>query len=37
MHDENDLTVMSIKMTGSIILSLIWTLLVSTMLFALAG
>lgn len=37
MHDENDLTVMGIKMTGSIILSLIWTLLVSAMLFALAG
>ena len=37
MHDDNDLAVMGVKMTGSIILSLIWTLLVSTMLFALAG
>lgn len=32
MIDENQ-----IEMTGSIIFSLIWTLLVSTMLFALAG
>lgn len=37
MHDENDLSVMGMKMTGSIILSLIWTFLVSTILFALAG
>ena len=37
MHDENDLTVMRIKMTGSLIFSLTWTLLVSTVLFALAG
>ena len=37
MHDEDELAVMGIRMTGSIILSLIWTLLVSTLLFALAG
>ena len=32
MLDENQL-----RMTGSIILSLVWTLLVSTLLFALVG
>lgn len=37
MYDENDPAVVGMKLTGSIILSLIWTLLVSTMLFALAG
>jgi hypothetical protein len=37
MHDEDDPKIMRVTMTGSIILSLIWTLLVSAMLFALAG
>lgn len=37
MYDENDPAVVGMMLTGSIILSLIWTLLVSAMLFALAG
>lgn len=38
MHDENELMMVSVnKMTGSIIVSLIWTLLVSTLLFGLTG
>ena len=37
MSDEHDWRAMQIKMTGSMILSLIWTLLVSTLLFGLAG
>lgn len=38
MHDENELMMASVNtMTGSIIVSLIWTLLVSTLLFGLTG
>jgi hypothetical protein len=38
MHDENELMVASVnKMTGSMIFSLIWTLLVSALLFGLTG
>lgn len=37
MHDENDMMEPGLQMTGSIILGLIWSLLVSSLLFALAG
>ncbi|HEY0941028.1 MAG TPA: hypothetical protein VGE08_13080 [Steroidobacter sp.] len=37
MHDENELSVMTVEMTGCIILGLIWTLLVSALLFGLTG
>ena len=37
MHDENDLAVQGVTMTGAIIFALIWTLLVSNLLFALTG